>query len=160
MGRMPRFLAAAAVAAALALAGCGSGGDEETPVACLGGTGAYLEALGDAPEAVELSGAVPISDCLIENQHAGDLGTIGTSMVGAATKLNAEARRDLGGQANLELGYLVGAATAGAEDTQGIHSELIRRLAVAARYSPDNQPLPAVFLATYKKGYDAGSARG
>src|SRR3954452_20060470 len=47
--RMPRFFAAATLAAALALAGCGSGGDEQPPVACLDGTGAYLEALADAP---------------------------------------------------------------------------------------------------------------
>jgi hypothetical protein len=36
----------------------------------------------------------------------------------------------------------------------------MRRLAVAARYSPDNRPLPPAFLSTYRRGYDAGNTRG
>jgi hypothetical protein len=81
-------------------------------------------------------------------------------MVDAATQLNAEARAEPGGEANLELGYLLGAAEHGAEGTEGIHAELIRRLSAAARYSPDNRPLPPVFLRTYKEGFSAGAAEG
>ena len=66
-------------------------------------------------------------------------------MLTAATKLNAEARAEPGGAANLQLGYLLGAAQRGADGTEGIHAELIRRLSAAARYSPDNRPLPAAF---------------
>lgn len=145
--------------ALLAAAGCGST-DEETPVTCLDGAGAYIGALEDAPGEVKLSGEVPISDCLVENQQGGELATIGTAMVLAATRLNAEAREDPGGTANLELGYLLGAAQRGAEDTNGIHAELIRRLSFAARYSPENRPLPPLFLRTYRQGFDAGQARG
>jgi hypothetical protein len=68
------------VALMLAVAGCGETSDA-TPVACLDGPGAYLGALGDAPGEVKLSGEVPISDCLAENQQGGDLATVGTTMV-------------------------------------------------------------------------------
>lgn len=147
------------LAACLVAAGCGEPSDS-TPVACLEGSGAYLRALEDAPGAVELSGETPISECLSENQQGGDLATVGTALVAAATKLNAEARAEVGGEANLQLGYLLGAAERGAENTEGIHTDLIRRLAAAARYSPDNRPLPAAFMRTYREGFDAGQAGG
>jgi hypothetical protein len=150
---------AASCFALLGSTGCGST-NEETPVACRDGAGAYIGALEDAPGEVKLSGEVPISDCLVENQQGGELATVGTAMVLAATRLNTEAREDPGGQAALELGYLLGAAERGAEDTNGIHAELIRRLSFAARYSPENRPLPPLFLRTYRQGFDAGQARG
>jgi len=139
--------------------GCGSQSDE-TPVACREGGGAYMQALVDAPGAAKLRGKTAISDCLVENQKGGDLATVGTAMVETATRLNAEARAEPGGDANLRLGYLLGAVQRGAERTNGIHAELIRRLTAAARYSPENQPLAAKFLSTYREGFDAGEARG
>jgi hypothetical protein len=142
------------------LAGCGSQGDDSTPVACLEGQSAYREALAAAPGPVVLGGETPISDCLAENQQAGDLATVGETMVAVATRLNSEARARPGGDANLQLGYLLGAAEAGAEETEGIHADLIRRLAVAARFAPADDPLPAGFLATYRKGFDAGTENG
>jgi hypothetical protein len=141
------------------LAGCGST-DSSTPVACLEGDGTYLKALKVAPGEVKLAGETPISDCLAENQKAGDLAAVGTAMLAAATKLNAEARAEPGGDANLQLGYLLGAAERGAESTDGIHSDLIRRLSAAARYSPDNRPLSPAFLRAYREGFDASKARG
>jgi len=145
--------------AGLVAAGCG-GPDDSTPVACLEGAPAYIRALGDAPGTVELAGSTPISDCLAENQTGGDLATVGAAMLSATTRLNAGARAEPGGEANLQLGYLLGAAQRGAQRTEGIHDELVRRLAAAARYSPDNRPLPATFLDAYRRGFDAGSARG
>jgi hypothetical protein len=156
---MRRALSTAAVVLAFVTAGCGSP-DDSTPVACLEGAGVYLSALGNAPGTVELRGETPISDCLVENQGGGDLATVGTAMVVATTKLNSASRADPGGDADLQLGYLLGAATRGAEGTDGIHAELIRRLTAAARYSPDNTPLPAAFLRTYREGFDAGRAGG
>jgi hypothetical protein len=150
---------AAVVVVALVAAGCGGPGDD-TPVACLEGPNVYLRALAEAPGEVRLGGETPISDCLTKNQTGGDLATVGAAMVTAATKLNAEARAKPGGAANLQLGYLLGAASRGAEHTEGIHAELVRRLTAAARYSPDNRPPPARFLATYEEGFDAGHARG
>jgi hypothetical protein len=151
-------IACACLLAALA-AGCGKQ-DDSTPVACLEGTSAYVGALGDAPGEVRLSGEVPISDCLAENQQAGDLATVGETMVRTATALNAQARADPGGAANLRLGYLIGAGQRGAERTNGIHVELVRRLTAAATYSPGKQVLGADFKRAYRQGFDAGLAAG
>lgn len=156
---MRRSLAIAALSLGLIASGCGSP-DDSTPVACLEGAPAYLRALEGAPGEVELGGTTPISDCLAENQTGGDLASVGAAMLTATTKLNVEARGEPGGAANLQLGYLLGAAQRGADGTEGIHTELIRRLSAAARYSPDNQPLPATFLDAYQRGFDAGRARG
>ncbi len=141
------------------LVGCGQPSDT-TPIACLEGEGAYLKALDTAPAAVKLRSETLISECLAENQQAGDLATVGTALVEVATKLNAEARVEPGGDANLRLGYLLGAAERGASQTDGIHVELIRRLTAAARYSPDNRPPSATFLRVYREGFDAGQAGG
>lgn len=146
---MRRAVLAFALAAIL-VAGCGSASDS-TPTACLEGPSFYLHKGQDG---------VLISECLPQSQKAGDLATVGLAMLRATTKLNAQARANPGGAANLQLGYLLGAAERGAEETEGIHEELLRRLTAAARYSPDNRPLPATFLATYRRGYDAGRARG
>ena len=85
---------------------------------------------------------------------------VGEALVEAATGLNAEAREEPGGEANLQLGYLLGAAARGGEETEGIHSDLVRRLSVAARYAPGKQPLSAAFLAAYREGFDAGRSGG
>jgi hypothetical protein len=148
------------VLAALVLAGCGGGRDEETPVACLEGEAAYAAALEKAPAAVRLGGETPLEDCLVENQSGGELATVGEAMVATATALNAEARQDPGGPATLQLGYLVGAAERGAAETEGIHADLVRRLVVAARFAPGDDPLSPAFLATYREGFDAGRDGG
>lgn len=152
----------AAILAALAVlvAGCGGQNDDSTPVACREETGAYLKALQAAPRAVTIGGETLISECLAENQQAGDLATVGEAMVAAATKLNTEARAQPGGDAAVELGYLLGAAERGAQKTEGIHADLIRRLTVAARFAPADDPLPGDFLDAYREGFDAGYARG
>jgi hypothetical protein len=148
-----------AMIAAAILAGCGKQ-DNSTPAACLQGANAYLRALEGAPGEVLLAGETPISDCLARNQEGGELATVGEALVEAATRLNAEGRAQPGGEANLRLGYLLGAVERGAERTEGIHSDLVRRLTVAARFAPGAQPLTAEFLATYRRGFDAGRDRG
>ncbi len=147
------------VLAAILAGGCGKQ-DDSTPVACLEGSRAYFTALDDVPLEVVLDGETPISECLAENQQGGDLATVGTAMVEAATELNAAARGEPGGDANLQLGYLVGAAQRGADRSEGIHADLLRRLTVAARYAPGTQPLPPAFLRTYREGFDAGHTNG
>jgi hypothetical protein len=155
-----RFLAASLLAClALAALGCGDQ-DDSTPVACLEGTAAYEEALADAPQEVRLGGETPISDCLTRNQTSGDLTRVGEALIAAATELNAGARVEPGGPANLQLGYLVGAAQRGAEESEGIHADLVRRLTVAARYAPGKEPLSQEFLRTYRTGYAAGRSEG
>lgn len=156
---MRRSLAFLALLSGLIACGCG-GPSDSTPVACLEGTKAYLRALEAAPGEVRLRDETPISDCLAENQQGGDLATVGVATVTAATRLNSEARARPGDHANVELGYLLGAAKRGAADTEGIHADLIRRLVVAARYSPDNRPLPRSFYKAYRSGYSAGRNNG
>jgi hypothetical protein len=153
--------AAASLLASLALAAFGCGGqDDSTPVACLEGAPAYEKALRDAPEEVLLGGKTPIGDCLASNQTAGDLARVGEAMVETATSLNAEAREEDGGDAAVQLGYLLGAAQRGAGSSEGIHADLVRRLTVAARYAPDKQPLSPAFIRSYEAGYAAGRREG
>jgi hypothetical protein len=156
---MRRLALIVAISALPAAAGCGHTGDA-TPAACLNGSAAYLRALQAAPGAVTLGGETSISDCLAENQQAGALATVGGSMLGAATELNSRARSEPGGAANVQLGYLIGAAQAGAEGTSGIHAELMRRLLAAATYSPGDQVLTKKFEGAYHKGFEAGKASG
>ncbi len=140
------------------VAGCG-GQDDSTPVACLQGQDLYLAALEGAPGDVRLAGDTPISECLAENQQAGDLARVGEAMVETATLLNVEARANPEGPASLRLGYLIGAAERGADRTEGIHANLVRRLTVAARFSPEGPPPPSS-LTGYREGFDAGRAGG
>lgn len=141
------------------LAGCGSE-DSGTPAVCLQGPGAFRAALQRAPNNAELGGDTPISDCLAQNQSAGELATVGSALVRVATALNAEARAHPVGRAPYELGYLVGALRRGAEDTAGVHAELLRRVESAARFSPAGKPLPASFRAAYGRGLRAGLKGG
>ena len=155
-----RFVAATLLAGlALAVPGCGDQ-DDSTPVACLEGAPAYERALADAPEEVRLQGETPVSECLARNQTGGDLARVGEAMIETATALNAEARAEPGGEANLQLGYLLGAAERGSEESEGIHTDLVRRLVVAARFAPGKQPIPREFVVAYRKGFDAGRSGG
>jgi hypothetical protein len=143
-----------------AIAGCGSADQDKTPVACLSGPRAFTDALREAPGAVQLAGGTLISECIVPNQSAGDLANVGGTLVKVGTDLNSEARAKPGGPANVELGYLIGAVNRGAADTTGIHAELLRRLAVAASFSPGGVGLPSTFRREYEKGYAAGKDHG
>lgn len=155
-----RFAALALiVACALVAFGCGSQ-EDSTPVACLEGAATYERALGEAPEEVLLGGETPISECLAENQQPGDLARVGEAMVQTATQLNAEARAQQGGDAAVQLGFLLGAAQRGADSSEGIHADLVRRLTVAARYAPGTEPLSPAFIRSYEAGYAAGRRDG
>ena len=144
-----------------ALAGCGSSDPPETPAACLAPASEYVEALADAPGEVRLAGTTAISDCLVAEQSAGALQTVGKSIVDAATELNREVRADPGSEAAVQLGYLVGAVQEGAAETSGIHKDLVLRLDSAARYTgSEGKPFPAAFERAYGEGYAAGQASG
>ncbi|TMK58355.1 MAG: hypothetical protein E6G51_02825 [Actinobacteria bacterium] len=155
-----RVFAATVFLLALALVvGCGNS-DDSTPTACLEGPEAYARALTAAPDEVLLEGETLISECLVRNQSSGDLTRVGEALIETATKLNAEARADAGGDAAVQLGYLLGAVQGGSEESEGIHSDLVRRLTVAARYAPGKQPLSPAFLRAYRDGYAAGKDNG
>lgn len=150
-----RFFAASLLAAlCLIAAGCGSQ-DDSTPVACLEGAAAYEKALEAAPGEVRLEGETPIADCLAPNQAAGELTQVGEALIETATKLNAEARAQDDNAAAVQLGYLLGAAERGSEESEGIHTDLVRRLTVAARFAPGREPLSQDFLTAYEEGFEA-----
>lgn len=152
---LPLLLGFAALVALL-LTGCEGREEAQTPIACREGTEAMLTALAAAPGEVRLGdGSTRISDCLVRAQPAGPLAEVGQAMIEAATELNAEARRQPGGQANVALGYLLGAARAGAEETSGIHTDLIRRLESAAHFSPTGRDPSPRFEAALEQGESA-----
>jgi hypothetical protein len=154
------LLSLAAIAALLAGCGGGASKGEHAPVVCREGPAVILDALRGAPGEVILAGEAPISGCFIVGAEAGELADFGEGALTAATKLNAGARAEPGGRANLELGYLIGAIARGSDDTEGVHTELLRRLTVAARFAPGGEPLSPRFLDTYEKGFAAGRDHG
>ena len=156
---MPRGtpIALAAAVLVMAAAGCGTKKNDLAPAACLATNQAYLTALERAPGEVRLADATPISGCLVPEQDAGQLANIGHEMIIAATKLNVEARRDPSGTAAVQLGYLLGAVANGAD---AIHTDLVRRLNSAARFSDTGGTMPASFERAFGRGYAAGHTSG
>jgi hypothetical protein len=144
-----------AALATAALASCGSKGSDAVPTACQSDVGGYLAALRTAPAPVRLDGETPISDCFTGDESP----DIGQAVIGAATRLNDGARRDPGGAATVQLGYLAGAVHEGTSHVPS-EADLVRRLDTAARYNPDGGSLGAAFEHAFGKGYAAGEATG
>jgi hypothetical protein len=149
-------IALVAAAAILAAAGCGAKKNDLAPAACLVTNDGYLRALESAPGEVRLAGTTPISACLVPNQDGGQLANIGQPMIVAATKLNLEARHG-SEPATVQLGYLIGAVAKGAD---AIHTDLVRRLNSAARFSDTGGAQPARFERAFGRGYAAGQRDG
>jgi hypothetical protein len=78
-------------------------------------------------------------------------------MIVAATKLNVESRHDPQGRAPVELGYLLGAVSKGADP---IHTDLVRRLNSAAHFTETGGTPPAGFERAFGRGYAAGHSSG
>lgn len=155
----PASISTAAICALL-LAGCGK--SEETgvaPIACLSGADAYLTALEGAPNRVKLSGGTEISQCIAPRQAGGEMATIGSDLVAATTTLNAKALADPSGPWSLRAGYLLGAVEKAAWSSNGIHTDLVRRLEVAASYVPSGTS-PEVLQPGLDQGLEAGRTRG
>jgi hypothetical protein len=151
-----RSSVALVAAVVLLVAGCGAKKNDLAPAACLVTNQGYLRALERAPGEVRLAGTTPISDCLVPEQDAGQLANIGREMIVAATKLNAEARQGSDAAA-LQLGYLIGAVSKGAD---AIHTDLVRRLNSSAQFSETGGALPASFQRAFGRGYAAGHTSG
>ena len=111
---------------ASALAACGDD-DAPYPAACTEEPAAIRSALRKAPSAVRLDGTT-ISTCVREASEASELQAAGNGLVTVAGDLADSARRDPGGDAELQLGFLVGAARRGAGEQGGERTELVRRL--------------------------------
>lgn len=149
------------IALTLGLAACGSNTDaQDTPVACLSEPAAYEKALDKLPRPVLIEGETRISDCLPDEQSAGDLADVGSAMIETAQALNTRARQAPGGSDNVALGYLLGAVREGSGPTGGIHADLVRRVDAAAHYSPGGKPLPPRFGIALANGTTQGSKSG
>ena len=147
----------AIAACALVLAGCGSDSSPATATECLADPEAFVTALEAAPGEVEVDG-VPIADCLTEGQEAGALSEVGGAMIAAARTLNEQAREEPLGERAVQLGYLVGAVEARAEETGGIHRDLALNLEAEATFIPGDELLPGGFQQRYEEGLAAGRA--
>jgi hypothetical protein len=156
-GMLNRVAVAVAATAAALIVGCGNTQDDQAPAVCGVGNETYLKALERAPAPVLLGSTTPISDCLVPEQEGGQLATIGEEMIVAATKLNGEARRNPGGPAAVELGYLIGAVSKGADP---IHTDLVRRLNASAHFNVTGGALPASLERGFGRGYEAGRQSG
>lgn len=130
--------------AGLALAACARGAyDSEIAAGC---TDAALvtDALSAAPAPVRVEGA-PVSDCFGKDASAGDVQVVGAAFLESAQRLGRE------GDA-VALGYLIGALRDRDRETQGIHSELLRRLEQEAR--------PFARSPAFDRGLRAGRSSG
>ena len=129
MGRSAQALALASLAAA-ALAG--GGGPGPTPIAseCTAGGAGIVKALAKAPGRVLLPDGTPLSQCVLNGQDDGELQEVGIAFSQAAETLRATAESN--SVDALRLGYLVGVTRRGAARTNGVMSELVRRIEVVA----------------------------
>lgn len=149
-------LAALLVCPAVAIAACGRG-DPPFDQACAESAQAIERALARAPERVALPGGTRLSRCVAAARSDSDLQNAGATLTSAADDL---ADRSLHGDARapLELGYLIGAARAGARHSAGIQDELVRHVELAGARVVGGAP-PAA-RAALARGIRAGEARG
>lgn len=116
----------ALVAAGLLWTGCG--GTAATPIAdgCTADATALVQTLAPAPQPVTLADGTPLSRCISDGTDDAELQAVGLAWSRAAEQLALTADRDTGAAAR--LGYLIGAARKGAARTEGVMSELVRRM--------------------------------
>ena len=143
-------------AVAVGLGGCGQE-EPRLPFACLeAGRGGYERALRAAPGTVELEGGVPISECLRRVRNDAQLQTLGAVLFRVADDLALRARDKRDVRAAQRLGYFVGAVRRGAAKSNGISSELARRV---ERAGLKVAGAPGLERAV-QQGLEAGVARG
>ena len=145
--------AAAGVVVAACASGCG-GGQDPPPTACSDGARTVLGALQRAPGDVSLEGGTLISTCVRRSLDTGQIQTLGFTYLAAAnSELQLIPHSDA---AALQLGFLVGAVRRGANKTNGVQLELVRRLdQVAGVGGP-----PGPRRAAYRRGMAAGEDHG
>jgi hypothetical protein len=153
MRGMARSRLPVAVALVLVAAGCGEN-DPPSPL-CTQSSARIERALEQAPKAVRLSDATRLSDCVSHSRSDSELQELGLVFSSAAEHVLLRAQNDP--RAALQLGYLVGAARRGAERTNGIHAELVRRLEQTAAALDD---VSSATSAALERGLKAGHASG
>lgn len=107
--------------------GCGPTERPDLPGACREGPARVRAALARAPGSVRV-GDTKLSECFTESAGATDIQVVSTTFLAVAQRLADRAKTRPEGSEALRLGYLIGAAQRGAAHTQGIHTEMVRRL--------------------------------
>jgi len=117
----------------------------------------YERALARAPGAVALPGGTLISTCLQRVRTDAELQNLGAVVHAAAEELATRAREDGDARAALRLGFLSAAVSRGASRSNGIASELARRVETAGSGVRERSPVVSRAL---DEGLAAGAARG
>jgi hypothetical protein len=156
MGPM-RCRAALAVSLALAFGACTKDAPP-LPSACIDtDRDGYERALARAPGAVALPGGTRISTCLQRVRTDAELQNLGSAVHAVAEGLATRAREDGDARAALQLGFLSAAVSQGASHSDGIASELARRVETAGSGVRERSPAVARAL---DAGLAAGAAHG
>jgi hypothetical protein len=134
------------------LSGCGS--DDKAPAACSAGARTVLGALQRAPGHVALEDGTLISTCVKRSLGTGEIQTLGFTYLAAANSELKVMRANDG--AALRLGFLVGAVRRGANQTNGVQLELVRRLEQVAGVDGPR----GAGRAAYRRGMTAGEDHG
>ncbi len=156
MGPM-RCRAALAVSLALAFGACTKDAPP-LPSACIDtDRDGYERALAGAPGAVVLPGGTLISTCSRRVRTDAELQNLGATVHAVAEELAGRARDGGDARAALQLGFLSAAVSRGASHSNGIASELARRVETAGSGVRERSPAVARAL---DEGLAAGAARG
>ena len=152
-----RCRAALAVSLALAFGACTKDAPP-LPRACLDtDRDGYERALAAAPGAVVLPGGTAISTCTQRVRTDAELQNLGTVVHAVAEELASRAREEDDPDAALRLGFLSAAVSRGASHSNGIASELARRVETTGTGVRERSPAVARAL---DRGLAAGAARG
>jgi hypothetical protein len=152
-----RCRAALAVSLALAFGACTKDAPP-LPSACIDTDGdGYERALEGAPGVVTLPGGTLISTCLRRVRTDADLQNLGATVHAVAEELATRAREGGDVRAALRLGFLSAAVSRGASHSNGISSELARRVETTGAGVRERSTVMARAL---DKGLAAGAAHG
>lgn len=148
--RLPLLVAAVLAAGA---AGCGSD-VPALPAGCRAEQREVAAALHRVPAAVRLSDGTRLSTCVARARADADLQEIGLTFTHVADGLAAQVPRS--NAAAVQLGYLIAAVRRGAGKTNGVATELARR--IEQTVGLDGPPGPR--RAAFQRGLAAGARTG
>jgi len=152
-----RCRAALAVSLALAFGACTKDAPP-LPRACIDtDQDGYERALAGAPGAVVLPGGTPISMCVRRVRTDADLQNLGAVVHRVAEGLAVRARDGGNARAAVQLGFLSAAVSRGAARSNGISSELARRVETTGTGVRERSPAVAHAL---NEGLAAGAEHG
>lgn len=96
---------------------------------------------------------MPLSACLTTSSEQADITGVGAELIAVDADLAERARRRPEGPDALRLGYLVAAVRKGADASQGVNDEIVRRV--------EQESLTVhTGSSAYRRGESAGRASG